>query len=188
MIQKTSILTLPVTLSAPIPILIFIGLSVLSFSIPFSLGHPQWLIGTIVNASLFLSVVFLPKRFILLLIVLPSLGVLSRGVILGPLTILLVYFLPFIWLANFILIFTFKRVFTRLHYLFSVILAAVAKSLFLLIVVNIYFEFSIVPKIFVQSMGLNQLLTALSGGLMAWIIFNAYAKNKLGHQRTVKSN
>ncbi len=163
MFQKTSSLNLPVSLSAPIPILAFAGLSFLSFSIPFSLGHPQWLVGMIVNACLFLAAIFLPRKFILPLIVFPSLGVLSRGIIFGPLTMFLVYFSPFIWLSNLVLISVFKKLFLRLNYFFSAFFAATAKFLFLFIVANVYFEFSLVPQIFLQLMGINQFLTALAG-------------------------
>lgn len=176
MFQKTSSFNLPVSLPTSIPILVFIGLSLLSFSIPFSLSHPQWLVGTIVNACLFLTAIFLPKKFILPLIIFPSLGVLSRGIIFGPLTIILVYFLPFIWLANLALILVFKKLFSHLNYFFSVFFAVTAKSLFLFTIANIYFEFSLAPKIFVQLMGLNQLFTALAGGTISWIIFSFYEK------------
>lgn len=184
MFQKISSLNLPVSLSEPIPILVFIGLSFLSFSIPFSLGHPQWLVGTIVNACLFLAVIFLPRKFILPLIIFPGLGLLSRGIIFGPLTMFLVYFLPFIWLANLVLILVFKKLFSHLNYLSSAFFAATAKFLFLFMVANIYFEFSLVPKIFLQLMGINQFLTALSGGIISWIIFNFYAEYNSGNKRT----
>jgi len=184
MFQKTSSLNLPVSLSAPIPILIFIGLSSLSFSAPFSLGHPQWLVGAIVNTCLFLTAIFLPKKFVLPLIIFPSLGVLSRGIIFGPLTMFLVYFLPFIWLANLVLISVFKKLFLYLNYFFSVFLAATAKFLFLFMVANIYFELSLAPKIFLQLMGINQLLTALAGGAISWTIFNLYAKHNSRNKRT----
>jgi len=184
MFQKTSSLNLPISLSAPIPILIFIGLSLLSFSIPFSLGHPQWLVGTIVNACLFLTAIFLPRKFVLPLIIFPSLGVLLRGIIFGPLTMLLVYFLPFIWLANLALILVFKKLFSRLNYFSSVFFTATAKSLFLFTIANICFKFSLAPKIFVQLMGLNQFFTALAGGIISWTIFNFYEKYNSRNKKT----
>jgi len=182
--QKTSSLSLPVNLSIPISNLLSVGLPILSFSIPFSLGHPQWLVGTIVNACLFLSAIFLPRKFILPIIIFPSLGVLLRGIIFGPLTMFLVYFLPFIWLANLVLILVFKKVFPHLNYSFSVFLATTAKFLFLFIAANIYFQFALVPKTFLQLMGVNQFLTALAGGIISWIIFNSYAKSRLRNKRT----
>src|SRR4030065_648167 len=94
-------------------------------------------------------------------------------------------FLSFIWLANLILILAFKKLLQRLNYLFSIFLAATAKFLLLFIIANIYFEFSIVPKIFMQLMGMNQFLTALAGGIISWIIFNFYAKYNTREKRTI---
>ncbi len=173
---KTLSLTLPINLSAIASALIFLVLSVLSFTIPFSLGHTQWLVGTIVNTALFLAAIFLPKKYFLPLTVFPSLGVLARGIIFGPLTFSLVYFLPFIWLANLILIVTFKRLFLYIKYLPSVFFSATIKFLFLYAIANIYFEFHVVPKIFLQTMGIAQLFTALAGGIISFIIFKSYGK------------
>lgn len=184
MFQKTSLLNLPVSLPMSTSVLAFAGLSLISFSTPFSLGHPQWLVGTIVNACLFLAAIFLPRKFILPLIILPSLGILSRGIIFGPFSMLLAYFLPFIWLANLVLILTFKKLLPRLNYLFSTFLAAAAKFLFLFIIANVYFEFSIVPKVFLQLMGMNQFLTALAGGIISWIMLNFYERNNSRNKET----
>ena len=117
------------------------------------------------------------------MIVFPSLGILARGVIFGPFTPFLIYFLPFIWLTNLILILVFKKFF-NLKYLLSVFFAAAAKYLFLLTVANIYFELHFVPKIFLQVMSTNQLLTALSGGIISWIIFNIYGELNAGNRQT----
>ena len=94
--------------------LFFLIISISSFAIPFILGHPQWLVGSVVNASLFLAAIFLTEKFFLPLSIFPSIAVLLRGVIFGPFTYFLIYFLPFIWLANLILIFSFKIIYNRL--------------------------------------------------------------------------
>jgi hypothetical protein len=182
--QKISSLNLPLTLPALVLTSVFISLSFLSFLIPFLLGHPQWLVGTTVNACLFLAAIFLPKKFILPLIVFPSLGVLFCGMIFGPFTVFLTYFLPFLWLANFSLIIVFKNIFPRLNYLSSVFLSAAVKFLFLFVIANIYFNFSIIPQAFLQLMGISQFLTALAGGAISWVIFNFYAKRNSGNKRT----
>ncbi len=173
---------LPISLNTVASSLVFAGLSILSIVVPFLLGHPQWLVGTVVNACLFLAVVFLPSKYYLPLAVFPSLGVLARGLVFGPFTYFLVYFLPFIWLGNLILILTFKKCFSRFKYIFSVILASGAKFLFLFIIANIYFKFSIVPALFLQSMGFSQLATALAGGLISWLIFYIYGKRNSGNK------
>ena len=172
MIQKTLSINLPINLSASVRTLVFIGFSILSFIVPFYLGHPQWLVGTIVNACLFSSAIFLPKKFFWPIIIFPSLGVLARGLIFGPLTPFLVYFLPFIWASNLILISVFKKLFSYLNYIPSLFVAALAKFLFLLIIANVYFGFNIIPKVFLQTMGIFQFLTALSGGIISLVLFN----------------
>jgi hypothetical protein len=102
------------------------------------------------------------------LTILPSFGVLARGLVFGPFTYFLVYFLPFIWIGNLVLVLAFKRV--------GFIPAAGAKFLFLFLVANIYFNFHIVPKLFLQMMGLNQFATALAGGMIAWLIYKIYGR------------
>jgi hypothetical protein len=184
MFQKTSSLNLPLTLPAFLSTSVFISLSLLSFLVPFLLGHPQWLVGTTVNACLFLAAIFLPRKFILPLIVFPSFGVLFCGMIFGPFTVFLAYFLPFLWLANLALIIVFKNLFPRLNYLSSVFLSAAVKSLLLFMIANVYFNFSIVPQAFLQLMGISQFFTALAGGAISWIIFNFYAKRDSGNKRT----
>jgi hypothetical protein len=204
MTQKISTLSLPLINSTET--LVFTGLSFLSFIVPFSLGHPQWLVGTIINASLFLAAIFLPKKFFIPLIILPSLGVLGRGIIFGPFTLFLIYFLPFIWFGNLILILVFKmlykkfdsrRTFVLLHpslrsgnklyylkFFLSVFCAAAVKFLFLMAIANLYFKFHLVPAVFLQAMGISQLLTALAGGIIAWIMFNIYGEYHARNQRT----
>lgn len=175
---KTVALSLPAILTNKVTMLVFTGIFSLSFLVPFFLGHPQWLVGTIVNVCLFSAVIFLPKKFFLPLIIFPSLGVLARGVVFGPFTPFLIYFLPFIWLANLILILVFRgltsqkslKVFKEVRPLVAVFIAATAKYLFLFTTAFIYFRLDFVPGAFLQAMGTNQLFTALSGGLISFII------------------
>lgn len=172
--QNNQILVIP----SPLMAICGIGLPVLSFFTPFIIGHPQWLVGTIVNACLFVSAVSLSKKNILAVIFLPSLGVLARGIIFGPLTISLIYFLPFIWLGNYLLVVVFRKLFQRFYYPFAVLLAAATKYLALFLVANLYFKLSIVPAVFLQLMGLNQLLTAISGGIVALLFIDVNKKQR----------
>jgi len=181
--EKSLTISLPLQISELATGLIFAGATTLSFFVPFALGHPQWLVGTAVNACLFLAAIFLPKKYYIPLIILPSLGVLARGMLLGPLTMFLVYFLPLIWLGNLILILNFKSCFKSLKFVFSVFIGAGAKYLFLFITADIYFKFHFVPKVFLQIMGLNQLATALAGGLVALIIFKIYEQLNAGSKK-----
>lgn len=178
---KTLSLILPVNLSAAVSVSAFAGISALSFILPFLLGYPQWLVGTIVNAGLFLSAIFLPEKYFPAIAIFPSLGILARGAIFGPFTFSLVYFLPFIWIANLALVLIFKKLFVYIKYIPAVFFSAVIKFLFLYVVANIYFGLHIVPKLFLQTMGIAQFLTALVGGIISFIIFKSYGKYNTGN-------
>lgn len=174
---KESVISLPIQLSELASGLVFISVSILSFFAPFGLGHPQWFVGTAVNACLFLTAIFLPKKYWLPIAILPSLGMLARGLVFGPLTMFLVYFLPFIWLGNLVLLFIFSKIAIPKKVGIAVFVSALAKFLFLFIIANIYFKFSIVPALFLQTMGIFQLLTAVGGGLVSFLIFKTYGKS-----------
>lgn len=175
-------LSSPVILTNKVSVMVFTGIFSLSFFIPFSLGHPQWLVGTIVNTCLFLAVIFLPRKFFLPLIIFPSLGVLARGVIFGPFTPFLIYFLPFIWLSNLVLILMFKKLYFS-NYFFAIFIASAAKYLFLFAAANTYFKLHFVPAVFLQAMGTSQLFTAVTGGIISFIFFKIYGKYFSGNKR-----
>ena len=44
---------------------------------------------------------------------------------------------------------------------------------------DLYFNLEVVPKIFVASMGLNQLGTALAGGVISLLIYKAFKNYKI---------
>lgn len=138
------------------------------FLVPFVFTHPQLLTGIIVNALIFTASEKLDKKAIWPILLLPSLGAVSRGMLFGPLTFFLIYFLPFIWLGNYLQasVFSFTR---EQKYSVRIILAATAKYLLLILVANIYFRLQIVPRVFVTSMGLIQLITACLGGLVSYL-------------------
>lgn len=141
------------------------------FFIPFFIGHPQLLVGTIVNSLLVLSSLNLQKYRLLPIILLPSLGVLARGMIFGPFTIFLVYFIPFIWIGNTIIVLGFKylHLHKKLNYLVTLVISASSKALFLFSVALTLYKLNIVPAIFLTAMGITQLVTALSGGVIAFV-------------------
>ncbi|PJC32904.1 hypothetical protein CO049_01525 [Candidatus Roizmanbacteria bacterium CG_4_9_14_0_2_um_filter_36_12] len=148
----------------------------LSFTIPIIVSHPQWITGTVVNCLLYLTAEKLSKKEILPVIVLPSLGAITYGVLFGPQTIFLYYFLPFIWVGNYLLISLFSALKNQ-NYFIRVVLSSFTKYLFLVVFANIYFGFKIVPKLFITSMGMIQLVTALSGGILSYFILKFLNKN-----------
>lgn len=138
------------------------------FLVPFIFTHPQLITGTVVNALIFTASEKLDKKAIWPILLLPSLGAVSRGLLFGPLTFFLIYFLPFIWLGNYLQV----EVFSRLKgqkYAIRVAGAGLTKYLLLVSMANIYFGLHIVPKLFITSMGVSQLITAGLGGGLAYL-------------------
>jgi hypothetical protein len=67
----------------------------------------------------------------------------------------------------------------ELSYIVPAIFSSVIKFAVLFLTANIYFKFHIVPKLFLQTMGLFQLYTALAGGVISFIIYKIFIKNKI---------
>ncbi|MFC1769212.1 hypothetical protein ACFLZX_05605 [Nanoarchaeota archaeon] len=139
------------------------------FFIPFLMGHPQLLVGTLVNASLILGSLNLKSHKLLPVIILPSIGVLSKGAIFGPFTIFLLYMVPFIWIGNFILVFAFKKfnLQLKLNKWLTLLIGAAMKTAFLFIIALVLVKLDILPPIFTTTMGLFQFYTAILGGILA---------------------
>ena len=162
---------LPIVLPSNVFSLTLALIGFLSFAIPFSLGHPQILVGTIVNAALFSAALFLPKKFIYPIVFLPGLAVLSRGLIFGSLTPFLVVMLPFIWCSNWLLVFIFKKMFNESeNYWFSIFSSSLLKFLFLLTSSFLMVKLKFLPKVFLTTMGLLQFITAFLGGILVFLV------------------
>jgi hypothetical protein len=146
----------------------FLVYAAVAFFVPFALGHPQFLVGTIVNASLVLAALNLKGQKILPIVLLPSMAVMARGLIFGPFTLFLVYMVPFIWIGNFVLVYLVtKAKKTSLSRIFTLVSGALLKSGFLYASAILLIGLGILPKIFAVSMGVTQLYTALLGGGIA---------------------
>lgn len=142
----------------------------LCFLIPLFIGHPQILVGIVVNSILITAAFSLKGYKLLPVIIAPALGALSRGILFGPFTVYLVYFIPFIWIGNSLLILSFKyfKMKLKYNYVSTLFLGSAIKSSFLFIIAAILTSFSIVPSLFLFSMGIMQFVTAIFGGLPAY--------------------
>lgn len=137
-----------------------------SFALPLILGGPQLITGAMVNCLLFLAASRLSGKELWPVVMLPSLGALMHGVLFGPLTIFLVYFLPMIWLGNYVLVKLASRL-ASWPMLLRVGLSSFLKFGLLFLAAQIYWRLNLVPAVFLMSMGYVQLTTALIGGLLA---------------------
>jgi len=157
--------------------------TMIGFFVPFLLGHPQQLVGVLVNAALIVSALEAGSLKKCLPIALaPSLGVLSRGLIFGPFTPFLLYMIPFIWAGNLVLMVlvrSLKRQGGR-NYWISLAAASLAKSGFLFSAALLLVSLAIVPPLFLTTMGMFQLWTALAGGGLAFALAKSRALSRLG--------
>lgn len=147
-----------------------ISLSLFCFLIPFVLGHPQWLVGSLVNCALVFGALNLKFKKILPVILIPSIGVMSAGLIFGSYTVFLLYLVPFIWLGNAIIVFGMKyfNLFKKQNFILSLFLSSGIKSLFLFGSVFVLISFNVVPVALLSAFGIFQLYTALIGGTLAY--------------------
>lgn len=165
-------ITLPKAITTPYYYLV---LSI-SFLIPLLISGPQILTGSVVNAFLFLSVYFFDRKKILPILILPSIGAVGNGLLFATFTPFLLYFLPFIWVGNYVLMRVFEYTHKRYSPLISIVASSVLKAAFLFIVASFYVGYHIVPAVFLKAMGLFQLITALLGGMTAFFIYQYVSK------------
>jgi len=132
----------------------------------------QAITGPIINATLFISVMLLGVQGAVLIGLVPSLIALSVGL----LPSMLAPMVPFIMLGNVILVIVFNYFKERSFWL-GVISSSILKFVFLFstssIVINLLSKKEIASKI-TMTMGWFQLLTALAGGLIAYIFLNNF--------------
>lgn len=127
---------------------------VVSFALPFLLGHPQLLVGILVNAVLVFGALHMKKYSLLPLIMLPSLGVLARGVVFGPFTMFLVYMIPLIRIGNFLLVWGMKYFYLAKSWnrFLALGVSAFIKFALLFSIAWALVSLGILPKIFLTSM------------------------------------
>jgi len=149
--------------------------SVASFVIPMVLKQPQVLVGSFVNMMLILAALNLRGKKLLPVIILPSLGVLAGGYLFGGLATSLVYLLPFIWIGNAILVLAVKhfKLHEKKNFFLTLGIGAAAKAGFLFGITFLLVSLSVVPAAFLTAMGALQLVTAITGGALAFTVQKA---------------
>ena len=134
----------------------------------------QAITGSVVNAILFISVVIIGARRAVLLAVIPSLIALS----VSSLPWVLFPMVPFIMAGNIILIYVFDYA-RKNNYWLAVILASALKFVFLysasFLVVNLIIKKQLAGTVSLM-MSWPQLLTALAGGVIAYLFLKSIRK------------
>lgn len=137
-----------------------------AFFLPLFIGHPQIIVGVVVNALLIISALNVKGYKLLPVIIMPVLGALSRGVLFGPFTVFLLFMAPFIWIGNGILVAAFRKI--KLNYFVTLIIGSAVKAGFLFLCAFVLYKLGAVPALFLTTMGMFQLYTALLGGVAAY--------------------
>jgi len=138
----------------------FVLLSLASFFIPFLIGHPQFLVGVLVNMALVRGALSLSNKKLLPLFFLPSLAVISRGLIFGSFTIFLVYLLPFIWIGNIVLIFFIRKLKNK-NTIFQTVLPALIKAIAIGLPTFLLIKINVLPAALLLGMTVVQFATAI---------------------------
>lgn len=152
-----------------------IAYSAIAFFVPMLLGHPQLLVGAVVNGMLVLAGLNLKGHRLLPVIVAPSLGALTAGILFGNFTVFLLYMAPLIWIGNAILVFSFKimKLEKKMNYWTTLISGSLLKAVFLFSGAFVLYSLGIVPVMFLTVMGVFQVYTALMGGAGAYLVQSA---------------
>lgn len=141
------------------------------------LFHFQPITGPIVNATLFLAASFMGAQNAIMVGLLPSLIALSVGLLPAPLAPMV----PFIMVSNAILILAFAYL-KKKNFWLAVVASSGLKFLFLsstsLIVSHLIIKKEIAQKA-VLMMGWPQLLTALGGGILAFLLLKYFDKKSI---------
>ena len=171
-----------------VPILIPLMSSTVFGSSSFIANNSRYIVGVIVNTALIIAAVNVKGwKKIVGLITLPSISAILGGVILNTSSIYTVCMIPAIWIGNFTMVYLFRKLLVekRLNYVIVSAVSVISKVALifagfnLLTATNVIPKASEVAKILSMSMGINQLITATVGSVMAFgIIKLIYSKSK----------
>ncbi len=137
---------------------------ILLFITPLILPGPQLLLGSLINFLLILGITQFSFKQIAPALFFPSIASYTYGLLFGTTTHFLLYLIPVIGIANILYVLIYKHI--KKDYI-SVILASAIKAIFLFTMTLILNRLIELPSIFLSSMGIIQLVTVLTGGLIA---------------------
>ncbi|MCX6773902.1 MAG: hypothetical protein NTY68_02775 [Candidatus Micrarchaeota archaeon] len=135
----------------------------------------QLIAGTLVNAMLIYSALRIKGSWSYVPAVIPSVAAMLAGVLFGAAHAVLLM-LPFIWLGNMSLIFVMK---SMKDYARSLATAAAVKTAILSVSVLALATFAGVPSALISSFTYLQLVTAISGGILAFVAMKGIIKRNV---------
>ena len=154
--------------------------SVIAFFVPFLIGHPQLLVGVIINFLLIRSAYYTSFKKTLPIIILPSFAVFFRGMMFGNLTSQMIYLIPFVIAGNFILVFLSKQYFkNKKGILLNSFTGILIKVGVIFAGTILVYVLGLVPIFFLQTMASLQILTAIIALAMFYATYTANKKLKV---------
>lgn len=139
--------------------------------------NSQYVVGTVVNASLIITGINVEGwKKVIGVVTLPSISAMLSGFVFMSATIYTVYMIPAIWLGNFLLVYLYKYLFVSKHinYIISSIVAIAVKVGVIFAGFNILLAANIIPQgskvaiALTTAMGMNQAVTATLGAIFAF--------------------
>lgn len=139
--------------------------------------NSQFVVGAIVNTCLIIAGINAKGlKKMLCVVFLPSISALLSGCVLHISAIYTVYMIPFIWVGNFLLLILFKYLFVHknINYIITSVCAILAKCAVIFAGYNIFVYANVIPQnskvaqVLFASMGINQIITAVLGSIIAF--------------------
>ena len=156
----------------------YLTANLLIFPIPFLINQPQLLVGSLVNFCLIYIALHFKKSELLPSIFLPSIAAVLNGLLLGSITSFLVVLMPFIWLANAVLIFALRRLqILQKPLTVSLLFAGMLKVIMLYGCTFVLVKILNLPSVLLITMGSMQIAT-LSIAAFAYLLIEKLSKNK----------
>ncbi len=149
--------------------------------------NSQFVVGAIVNTSLVIAGINLKGwKKIFAIVFLPSISALFSGLVLNLSAIYTVYMIPAIWLGNFALVYLFKFLFVskKVNYILTSICAILTKATIIFAGYHILLWSNIIPQnskvatVLFTSMGINQVITAIMGCSIAFVLVKLLYSSK----------
>lgn len=139
--------------------------------------NSQFVVGAIVNTCLIIAGINAKGlKKMLCVVFLPSISALLSGCVIHISAIYTVYMIPFIWVGNFLLLILFKYLFVHknINYIITSVCAILAKCAVIFAGYNIFVYANVIPQnskvaqVLFASMGINQIITAVLGSIIAF--------------------
>lgn len=163
-----------------VPLIIPQILSLVFGANSFIANNSQYIVGTIVNTALIMTAIHIEGwKKITGIITLPSLSALAGGLVFSIGSIYTLYMIPAVWIGNFLIIYLYRKLFVQKHlsYIISSTAAILLKAGVIFAGYNLLLAVQVIPSgskvaaMLFSAMGLNQVITAVCGSILAFAIF-----------------